>query len=288
MTGRPFRIPVPGARPLLLASLADPAEAAAAVAGGADILDLKDPRRGPLGACDPAAVRAVAAWLAARSGAGRAGGGAPAPPISAALGDARDGGRSPARSLARRAAALAVAGAGVLKLGLAGAPDPAGAVRLLRAVADAARGASPGVLIVAASYGDASRAGAPAAEALPAIAVAAGADGCLLDTFHKDGSTLVDRLGAGELRGFVRACGAAGLFSALAGSLGPAQLPPIAAAAPQVVGARGALCDGGRTGRLTEGRVRRFRAALEAAVLAVRGDAPETARAAHRVSLPGR
>jgi hypothetical protein len=287
MTGPPVRLPVSGDRPLLLASLADPGEAAAAVAGGADILDLKDPRRGPLGACEPAAVRALASWLAARAGAPAAGGAAlPLPPISAALGDARDGGRSAPRSLPRLAAALAGAGAAILKLGLAGAPDPGGAAGLLLAVARAARAARPGTLIVAVSYGDAFRAGAPEPGALPAIAAAAGADGCLLDTFHKDGGTLVDRLAAEDLRGFVLACRAAGLCSALAGSLGPGQLPRIAAAAPQIVGARGALCEGGRAGRLVADRVRRFRAALDAAALAATAVPPTPARAAHRASDP--
>src|SRR5437763_16427094 len=60
----------------LLISVAGPAEARAALRGGADVIDAKDPRRGALGPVPPHRLAAVRAAVAG------------ARPISAALGDA--------------------------------------------------------------------------------------------------------------------------------------------------------------------------------------------------------
>ncbi|MGA9137235.1 MAG: (5-formylfuran-3-yl)methyl phosphate synthase, partial [Methylovirgula sp.] len=51
---------------LMLASVADAAEAGIALIEGADIIDLKDPTRPPLGALDLATVRAAVAAVAGR------------------------------------------------------------------------------------------------------------------------------------------------------------------------------------------------------------------------------
>src|SRR5256886_15471281 len=84
----------------LLVSVRGPVEARAALAGGADVIDAKDPARGALGAVSAERLAAI-----------RRTGGA-VRPVSAALGDARDEG-------AGGAAAAAAAGAG----------RPGGAVR---------------------------------------------------------------------------------------------------------------------------------------------------------------
>src|SRR5829696_3206132 len=60
---------------LFLASVTGPNEAEIALAHGADIIDLKDPGKGALGAVDPATVRASAAAVAGRR------------PVSAVTGD---------------------------------------------------------------------------------------------------------------------------------------------------------------------------------------------------------
>ena len=60
----------------LLISVAGPAEARAAVRGGADVIDAKDPRRGALG---PVSLQRLAAIRATIAG---------ARPLSAAVGDA--------------------------------------------------------------------------------------------------------------------------------------------------------------------------------------------------------
>ncbi|MFL5577756.1 MAG: (5-formylfuran-3-yl)methyl phosphate synthase, partial [Gemmatimonadaceae bacterium] len=70
----------------LLVSVSSAAEAAAALAGGADLVDAKDPSAGALGAVSDGALRGI---VAAVSG---------ARPVSAALGDARDEAGAAARA----------------------------------------------------------------------------------------------------------------------------------------------------------------------------------------------
>jgi len=49
---------------LMLASVASPAEAEAVWAGGADIIDLKDPANGALGALDATVAAGIVRWSA--------------------------------------------------------------------------------------------------------------------------------------------------------------------------------------------------------------------------------
>jgi uncharacterized protein (UPF0264 family) len=236
--------------PALLASAADPDEARMALLAGADIVDLKDPARGALGACDPA-VLALAASARRRH--------APDQALSAALGPAR------APEAVTLAAVAGRLGFEYLKTGLDGAPDTRAAAAFLLPVGGAARRAAPGVRLIAAGYADAQAVGSLEPADLPAAAAAAGFDGCLLDTAVKDGRSVIDHLGHAGIAAFVRACRARRLLAAVAGSIGVADLTRVVAAGPDVIGARGALCDGGRRGRLDPGRVRDFRAALRSA-----------------------
>ena len=67
-----------------LASVASLPEARIVHATGVDVIDLKNPARGALGAVEPAVARVVAAALPPREGAGDGPG---APVLSAAIGD---------------------------------------------------------------------------------------------------------------------------------------------------------------------------------------------------------
>ena len=235
-------------RPLLLASVVDAAEGREAWGAGADIVDLKDPRRGPMGAADDARLAALAAWRDAH---------APRAPLSAALGP------HPGAAPAERAALL---GYDYVKLSLEGIGDAARAAAAIGAVRLAARGARSRPRVIAAGYADWRRAGSPPPAFLPDAAARGGADGCLLDTAVKDGSTLLDWMDPGEIAAFVSLCRARGLLAALAGSIDGAHLTRLAPLGPDVIGARGALCAGGRTGRLEAARLRSFRAAADAAL----------------------
>src|SRR2546426_7669038 len=87
----------------LLISIAGPAEARAALYGGADVIDAKDPRRGALGPVPPQRLRAIRAAIGS------------ARPLSAALGDAGD-----ASAIAAAARAAALVDVWYVKVGFAG------------------------------------------------------------------------------------------------------------------------------------------------------------------------
>jgi hypothetical protein len=234
----------------LLISVVDAVEAAAAAAGGADIIDVKDPATGALGAASPAVVGEVRAATPAGL------------PVSVALGD------GPFEPAAAAQAALAVArqGAAFVKLGLRETPGDR-AVATLRAV----RAALPnGVAVIVAGFADFHRAGAPAPRELPALARAAGIQGCLIDTAVKDGRGLFHWQDDADLRGFVAGCRARGLFSAVAGSLALADLARVAAIGADIAGVRGAACAGDRIrGRVSGDRVRALARALAHQVTSV-------------------
>jgi len=243
-----------GPGPLLLASVASAEEAALALGAGAAVIDLKDPRRGPLGACRSATLRAARRRCVDLD---------PTRPMSAAAGPA---GLPGAAQVASQAARLGYA---FVKCGLEGIATPAAALQALQRVGRVARAASPGIRLIAATYADAERVQALPPALLPAVAARAGFDGCLLDTATKEGAGLLDLCPAESVAAFVAACHREGLLCALAGSLRPGALrraPALLDA--DFIGARGALCDGGRAGRISVVRVRRFALALATAAAA--------------------
>jgi len=249
--------------PLLLTSVTGPGEAAVALGAGSDILDVKQPREGSLGACPPAVLRAVVAMRDAAPG--RAPGGGtrrahltPRPAVSAALGDAPN---LPG-TFALAAAGAAACGVDYLKVGLLGVRSVAEARVFLTEVVAAARDTAPSARVIAAAYADAAAVGSLPPRLLPRAAGLAGAHGCLIDTARKDGRSLFDHLDTRALAGFIAECRTLGLICGLAGSIAMAHVPRLRDLAPDVVGVRGALCTGGRTGRLDPLRLISFLDAL--------------------------
>ena len=231
----------------LLVSVVDAAEARAAAGAGADIVDVKNPAEGSLGAPSPAVIADVRAAVPDEL------------PVSAAIGDMPN---LPGTA-ALAALGAARSGATYVKVGLWGATTEAQAVELLVQVREAARGA----VTVAAAYADARRvAHAPLApELLPRVACAAGADVCLLDTAVKDGRGLLDWLSPDALAALVDEAHELGLEVALAGALRAQDLPVVAATGADIAGVRSAACGGDRrSGRLEPARVRALRAGCAA------------------------
>lgn len=234
----------------LLVSVAREEEVTAAVSGGADIVDVKNPAEGGLGAAEPGRIGRIRALTPA------------AVPVSVAIGDA------PMLPGTMALAALGAAGCGVdyVKVGLLGPRNVTEAERLLAAVSLAVREGHPRTRVIAAGYADARTFGAVEPEALPALAARAGAHGCMLDTLAKDGRCLFDFLGMAGLAAFVRECRSLGLESALAGSLRLGHAPQLTDLAPDIVGVRSAVCEGDRTnGRVSARAVARLREALTGA-----------------------
>src|SRR5439155_1451646 len=150
----------------LLVSVADASEGRAALLGGADVIDAKDPRQGALGAVRPEVLRELRAAVGA------------ARPLSAALGDA-----GPPLLVECRARAAARLGATFVKVGFRGAATVSQAHR--RAAA-ARRGAGERTRVVLVAYADWPRANSLGPGPLLELAVEIGAAGVLLDTMAKD------------------------------------------------------------------------------------------------------
>ncbi len=241
--------------PLLLASVVDAAEAALALAAGADILDVKQPREGSLGACPPHVLRAVVTLR------DRAAAGGVRVAVSAALGDAPN---LPG-TFALAAAGAAACGVDFVKVGLRGLRGVDDSTDFMSAVVEAARLVAPAVRVIAAAYAEGGTIGSVDPALLPLVARRSGAHGCLIDTALKDGGTLFDRLDALAIAEFVRDCRSRGLLCGLAGSLDRSHIPRVIELEPDVVGVRGAICAGGRSGRLDPRRLGSFRDALKGA-----------------------
>jgi uncharacterized protein (UPF0264 family) len=234
----------------LLVSVVDAGEARAAAAAGADIVDVKNPAEGSLGAPSPAVIAGVRATVPAEL------------PVSAAIGDMPN---LPGTA-ALAALGAARSGATFVKVGLWGVSTEDDAVDLLRAVRDGVA-MVPGTVVVAAAYADARRvAHAPLSpELLPLVARAAGVGTCLLDTAIKDGRGLLEWLPPDALASLVADAHAAGLQVALAGALRAEDLPVVRDTGADIAGVRSAACrEGRRTGHLDAARVRALIAACAA------------------------
>jgi uncharacterized protein (UPF0264 family) len=215
----------------LLVSVRGAEEASLACAGGADLIDVKEPTRGALGAADSDVIEAVVSAVAGRV------------PTSAALGELCEGKQLPdalARSLS------------YVKFGLAGcAADASWPRRWQQAIALL----PPGVLPVAVAYADWQSAAAPSPEDVLSAAREVHCGGLLIDTFDKTRGSLEQHLSANRIGGLIQEAHAAGMLAVLAGGLRSEDLPNLLALEPDYIGVRGAVCRGSRTGILEQTRV---------------------------------
>jgi (5-formylfuran-3-yl)methyl phosphate synthase len=231
----------------LLVSVTDADEARVAVEGGVDIVDVKNPAEGSLGAPGPGVVERVREVVP------------PQRPVSAAIGD------MPNLPGTAALAALGAArcGAAYVKVGLWGASTRDAAVAVLRAVREAVDG---GATVIAAAYADAER--VPDGPLPPGVVVEAahraGVGGCLLDTAVKDGRGLFEWVSPQALAALVAEGHATGLEMALAGALRAEDLSLVRRAGADIAGVRAAACrDGRRTAPLDAERIGRLRAECE-------------------------
>jgi uncharacterized protein (UPF0264 family) len=240
----------------LLVSVASAAEASAALLGGADIIDAKDPHRGALGPVSIDVLREIAVACAG------------ARPMTAALGDATD-----EAEIAESARAFSTAGATLVKIGFAGITS---AARVERLIAAAVRGASAAGTVrltasgtryeggvVAVAYADAEAVGSVSLSRLLERAARAGATGVLLDTADKRGPGLRQLVAPDVLRTWIANAQEYGLLVAVAGKLSAEDLPIVRELGANIAGVRGAACDAGRTGCVVADKVRGLRSRCE-------------------------
>jgi hypothetical protein len=223
----------------LLVSVRSAEEARLAQAGGAGIIDAKEPDRGPLGQVDAGVLAAIRAAVPVRSW------------ISAALGDVAATGEV-ARALAEVTVPVRF-----VKLGFRGVTDSGLVEGLLRDAVQRAERHEGRPRVVAVAYGDHARAGSLPPAVVCEIAKAAGAAGLLIDTCLKDAQSLFDFMPVPALAGIGRALAADELEFALAGHLGPERVALALDAGATIFGVRGAACEAGRrTSGIVEARVR--------------------------------
>jgi uncharacterized protein (UPF0264 family) len=231
----------------LLVSVTDAHEASVAVEGGVDIVDVKNPAEGALGAPAPGVVERIREAVPAER------------PVSVAIGDLPN---LPGTA-ALAALGAARCGAAYVKVGLWGTSTTDEAVAVLRAAREAVDGRAT---VIAAAYTDAERVpdGPLPPGALVEAARRADVGGCLLDTAVKDGRGLFEWLTPDALAALVAEGHAAGLEMALAGALRAEDLSVVRATGADIAGVRSAACrDGRRTAPLDAERIRRLRAVCD-------------------------
>lgn len=231
--------PVASAKPKLLVSVRDAAEIAAATRCGVDIVDFKEPRRGPLAPAD------VELWLHAASLWSQLDSGQPQPWLSAALGE---------RPEAVRIAAQLPAEFAFAKVGPSRC-DEVGKVREMWA--EVRQLLDPRTELVAVAYADYRSADCIHPEAVFKTAIEAGFRRCLIDTFVKDGQSTIDHLGFAGLLRLQNVAQEGGLWWALAGSINVACVSQLRQRdlLPDCFGVRGDVCNQGRGGTLSQDRI---------------------------------
>jgi (5-formylfuran-3-yl)methyl phosphate synthase len=219
----------------LLVSVRSAWEAKTALAGGADLIDVKEPARGSLGRADHQVIDVIVRSLDGRA------------PVSAAMGELKD-------NLGKDVVNFSV---DYLKFGLAGCRHLPWREQLLQLRE------SHTATVVVASYADSDRAEAPSLDEAANFAMDHHFAVLLIDTFVKDGRSLFDWVSEQRLDDLVEALHRVGIELALAGSLTIEHWPKIQRINPDWLAVRGAVCrQGDRTGEIAEERVKSFKRLL--------------------------
>jgi len=223
----------------LLVSVRDAAEARAALVGGADLIDVKEPLRGALGYALPTVWSEVLEAVGA------------AVPCSVALGELLT---DPVAELAPQTAGFAFA-----KVGLAGCSDcPDWQTRWHSALSLLPASVSP----VAVAYADSDAAHAPLPEQVLAAAAECSIKLLLLDTCDKRAGRLLDHLPLPELARLITAAHERGIAVVLAGSLTLEMFHQLLPLTPRYLAVRGAACRAGRTSAIDASLVKQLAATL--------------------------
>lgn len=222
----------------LLVSVRTAEEAVAAVEAGADLIDVKDPTRGPLGMAHHETVAAVLEAVDGRV------------PVSAALGEWSD-------SMLTAAHWHMELPLQYVKWGLAGyAGGPAWGEDLL----ETRRQIPDGMEVVAVAYADWEKANSVPPNEVAKFAKRFRYRAFLIDTFQKDGRTLLDFMKVEELTQMVAGLKRAGVMVAIGGSLKPEQMKLLKNVKPDWYAVRGSVCAGGkRDGVLDPLRIKKWK-----------------------------
>ena len=198
-----------------LASVSNLEEAATILAAGADIIDIKDPGKGALGAVQPVVVKQIVKYISGQV------------MNSATIGDLP----MEATCISNAIGNMQATGVDIIKIGVFADFVTADILQVIKRFTDS------GCRVVLVYFADLK----PRLEDFSALADA-GIHGVMLDTADKSNGNLRTILGDNELESFVQAAQAAGLMTGLAGSLQQRDIKPLLDLKPDLLGFRSALC----------------------------------------------
>ncbi|MHA1378033.1 MAG: (5-formylfuran-3-yl)methyl phosphate synthase [Candidatus Helarchaeota archaeon] len=214
----------------LLVSPTDIKEAQTSIAGGADIIDVKNPLEGSLGANFPWVISSIQKLVRDHNNL----------EISATLGD------FPNLPGTASLAALGLASCNVdyIKVGLKGPKNKKDAIYFMKQLCKAVYDFNDKIKVVVAGYADFERFGTIDPMIIPEIAIESKADVAMVDTGIKDGKNLFDFMTREQLKKFIEIGRNNGIVIALAGSLKKNHIPELKEIGPDIIGLRGAACEG--------------------------------------------
>jgi uncharacterized protein (UPF0264 family) len=217
----------------LLISVRDHHEAVTAMSAGADIIDVKEPTRGSLGAADRDTVRHVIAKVDDQF------------PVSVACGE-----------LSQLAEAGPSNGNMPVRYAKIGMSEYHGKTSWRADWSDWCRSLAVGTQPIAVAYADAALANSPSPMEIISCAPQVGCVGVLIDTFSKQKSrSLLDCCSHAEAIAMIQAAHENSLFVAIAGSLDRNSIPIVLDWGPEIIAVRGAACDTSRLGRIDRRKV---------------------------------
>lgn len=199
-----------------LASVSNPLEAATILAAGADIIDIKDPLKGALGAVVPVLVTDIVKRVSGRV------------MTSATIGDLP----MEAACISGAVENMQATGVDIIKVGVFADSVPADILQLIK------KYTARDCRIVLVFFADLK----PQLEDFSGLAEA-GVYGVMLDTADKTKGSLRTIINDNVLKYFIRQARACGLLTGLAGSLKLADIQPLLKLGPDYLGFRSALCD---------------------------------------------
>lgn len=221
----------------LLISVRNVQEAQDAARAGADLIDIKEPSAGSLGAAMTTEITNICDCMC------------PHYPVSAAFGEWAD---FDTRTLIDPRLQL-------VKWGLSGLRGQLATVYPnMRAIA--------GTRAVLVLYADDVAAQSPTIAECLALRQHLPINTVLIDTYRKDGRGLLDHLSRQDLQSFISEMRKNGTQVALAGSLQLRDIPRLLPLQPDWLAFRGAACDGGREASISLDKVNQLAAAIQTAV----------------------
>ncbi len=210
----------------LLVSVRNTKEAKAALLGGADLIDVKEPLLGSLGAATPKTWQEIGETVAGKK------------PLSAALGELVDWDGS----LPKEPYCYVKWGLSNLR-GFALREKLAPAFHLALEV---------GLAPVAVAYADFEKASCPRPLEVLELAAGMGATVLLMDTFTKEGKGLLDYCDLETLANLRHRSAGMGIALALAGGIDLSNIESLLPIGPDWIAVRGAACLGPRTGEIQQ------------------------------------